>query len=75
MFRIRYNLDPFDESSDEEIWRVLEDVHLKEHILSLPKGLNDDIVEGGDNLSVGQRQLICIGKLQFTLIILYYPIP
>ncbi|KAK4875040.1 hypothetical protein RN001_011462 [Aquatica leii] len=59
---LRMNLDPFDNHSDEEIWRSLEHAHLKEFIKGLPSGLNHEVSEGGENLSVGQRQLICLSR-------------
>ena len=54
---VRFNLDPFDEHTDEEVWAVLEDVNMKEHVLSLPDKLQEMIAEGGDNFSAGQRQV------------------
>lgn len=55
---IRYNLDPFDAYSDEEIWRALDVVELKSTI----NGLQFMVTEGGSNFSVGQRQLICLAR-------------
>jgi ATP-binding cassette subfamily C (CFTR/MRP) protein 1 len=57
---LRHNLDPFDEYSDEQIWSSLEDASLKDFVKSLSKQLNHECNEGGNNLSVGQRQLICL---------------
>ncbi|XP_028841265.1 multidrug resistance-associated protein 1 [Denticeps clupeoides] len=59
---LRMNLDPFDEYSDEEVWRALELAHLKHFISGLPDKLYHQCSEGGENLSLGQRQLVCLAR-------------
>ncbi|XP_041674410.1 probable multidrug resistance-associated protein lethal(2)03659 [Drosophila eugracilis] len=59
---MRYNLDPFEQYTDDKLWEALEEVHLKEEVSELPKGLESMIAEGGANYSVGQRQLVCLAR-------------
>ncbi|XP_035826216.1 multidrug resistance-associated protein 1 [Aplysia californica] len=59
---LRMNLDPFDEFSDEEIWTALERAHLKQFVAQLPDRLLYECGEEGQNLSVGQRQLVCLAR-------------
>ncbi|VDP19330.1 unnamed protein product [Onchocerca flexuosa] len=54
----RFNLDPFHIYSDQEIWAALELAHLKTFVSSLDYRIS----EGGEDISVGQRQLICLTR-------------
>merc|ERR1712232_618127 len=54
--------DPFDEHSDEAIWDALEGCSMKETIEEMPDLLQSKVAEYGENLSQGQRQLLCLGR-------------
>ncbi|EEE53434.1 hypothetical protein OsJ_36517 [Oryza sativa Japonica Group] len=57
---IRYNLDPHGHFSDKQIWEVGK-CQLDE-VINEKKGLDSLVVEGGSNWSMGQRQLLCLGR-------------
>ncbi|KAJ2784706.1 hypothetical protein GGI15_002181 [Coemansia interrupta] len=59
---VRDNVDPIGSYTDQQIWNALENAHLAEYIRSKNKGLDFEIEQSGNNLSVGQRQLICLAR-------------
>ena len=61
---IRSNIDPFKLTTDEAIWQALDRCGISDHVHNMSGDeLKDKIVtDGGDNFSVGQRQLLCIAR-------------
>uniref|UniRef100_A0AAX7VJX5 ATP-binding cassette, sub-family C (CFTR/MRP), member 3 n=1 Tax=Astatotilapia calliptera TaxID=8154 RepID=A0AAX7VJX5_ASTCA len=59
---LRMNLDPFEKYSDEEVWKALEHSHLHKFVSNQAAKLDLECSEGGENLSVGQRQLVCLAR-------------
>ncbi|CAF3656930.1 unnamed protein product [Rotaria sp. Silwood1] len=57
---LRSNIDPLNIYSDEQCWTALEAVQLKAMVSDHPAGLLMPVAEWGSNLSIGQRQLICV---------------
>ncbi|XP_068132528.1 cystic fibrosis transmembrane conductance regulator isoform X2 [Hyperolius riggenbachi] len=58
----RKNLDPYGKYSDEEIWKVTEEVGLKSIIEQFPGQLDFVLLDGGCVLSHGHKQLVCLAR-------------
>ena len=64
---IRNNLlvaNPF--ASDEQLWQVLHEVSLDNHIQKMSDGLDTMVSEFGSNLSGGQKQMMGIARALLT---------
>ncbi len=58
---LRENMDLLKQYTDEQLWQSLERVCMKEKFEG-ENGLDTAIKDGGDNLSAGEKQLLCIGR-------------
>ncbi|KAL5019757.1 hypothetical protein ScPMuIL_002649 [Solemya velum] len=59
---LRRNLDPFGRYDDSDIWQSLECAHIRQFVTEQSEQLEFECGEAGKNLSVGQRQLVCLAR-------------
>ena len=59
---LRYNIDPIKAFSDKEIIQVMKKIGFDYLIKQHKSGLDQNISENGSNLSIGEKQLICITR-------------
>ncbi|GMH17185.1 hypothetical protein Nepgr_019026 [Nepenthes gracilis] len=59
---VRGNLDPLQQYSDHQIWEALDKCQLGDLVRAKAGKLESTVAENGENWSVGQRQLFCLGR-------------
>ncbi|KAL1307355.1 hypothetical protein AAHE18_17G027000 [Arachis hypogaea] len=60
---VRNNLDPLEEYTDEQIWEALDKCQLGDEVRQKEGKLDSPVSENGENWSMGQRQLVCLGRV------------
>ncbi|CAN6320438.1 unnamed protein product [Urochloa humidicola] len=60
---IRSNVDPLGEYTDNQIWEALDRCQLGDEVRKKELKLDSPVIENGENWSVGQRQLVCLGRV------------
>ncbi|PIA65043.1 hypothetical protein AQUCO_00100490v1 [Aquilegia coerulea] len=60
---VRNNLDPLEEYTDEQIWEALDKCQLGDEMRKKEEKLDYPVTENGENWSMGQKQLVCLGRV------------
>ncbi|XP_014517264.1 ABC transporter C family member 3 [Vigna radiata var. radiata] len=60
---VRSNMDPLEEYTDEQIWEALDKCQLGDEVRRKEGKLDYAVCEDGENWSMGQRQLVCLGRV------------
>ncbi|XP_023733602.1 ABC transporter C family member 3 isoform X1 [Lactuca sativa] len=60
---VRSNLDPLEQYTDEQIWEALDKCQLGDEVRRKEEKLDSTVSENGENWSMGERQLLCLGRV------------
>ncbi|XP_076912772.1 ABC transporter C family member 3-like isoform X2 [Bidens hawaiensis] len=60
---VRSNMDPLEEYTDDQIWEALDKCQIGDEVRNKEGKLDASVTENGENWSMGQRQLICLGRV------------
>ena len=71
---LRFNLDPFSQYGERELWRALRLSHLGDLARQLPGGLDHIVAEGGANLRLVTHNGRARGRIHMTIYIYTYPV-
>ncbi|KAL6578332.1 hypothetical protein OROMI_010660 [Orobanche minor] len=59
---VRSNLDPLEQYTDAQIWDTLDKCQLGDQVRKMERKLDSNVHDNGENWSMGQRQLVCLGR-------------